>query len=166
MRWFSGAAAEPPGSEKYYLVNWVNETPFGYYLHREKGTKYSYFVDEARKKRDETFNKYVSQSTIDDFNDKNPGNPLYEYVIEPPRDKYNFFKMTGDPDIDHIPHITYIELLKHYGVSSERPGSKRPRSKSKHHGHGGKVRKSRQMGRKSRQMGRKSRKGKKRIFTH
>ena len=144
---------------KQYLVNWNKETPFGYYLHRERGSKRSYDVDEATIEKDETFDSYVSQSTIDDFNKQNPGNPLYEYVIEPPRDRYNFFKMTGDPDIDPIPHITYRELLDHYGVSSERP-------EYRHSSRGGKVRKSRQMGRKSRQMGRKSRKGKKRIFTH
>lgn len=154
MSWFFGAgAAAQPRIEKYFLVNYRNETPYGYFLHRETGGESSYDMSPTDRKDIETFKKYLSQSEIDEHNAKNPRDEKYKYAIEPPPpppDRYNLFKMTGEPNPPSFPIITYKELLDHYGPNAVRP---------KHRGRGGKVRK-------SRRMDRKSRKGKKPIFTH
>ena len=146
MSWFFGAgAAAQPRIEKYLLVNYRNETPYGYYLHRESGIECSYGMDPKDREKIETFDRYLSQSEIDEHK--------YKYAIEP-IDKYNLFKMTGEANPQSSPPIiTYSELLEHYGPNYD------VRAKRERDSRGGKVRK-------SRRMDRKSRKGKKPIFTH
>ena len=120
MSWFFGAgAAAQPRIEKYFLVNYRNETPYGYFLHRESGTESSYGMPPEIRKKIETFNKYLSQSEIDEHNAKNPHDERYKYAIEPRVrvDRYNLFKMTGEPNPPSFPIITYIELLNHYRKS-------------------------------------------------
>ena len=162
--WFSGAAAPPPSRmEKHFLVNENNETPYGYFLHRRTGqhSRTGFFhtpPDEILKL--ETFNRYLSQSTIAEYNAKNHEDEKYIYAIEP-LDKYNLFKMTGEPNPPSFPRITYDELIRHYDPDEEANPDEEARGR-----HGGKVRKSSRMVRKSRRMTRKSRKGQKRIFTH